>query len=702
MSTRKYNVFNKKACCAFLLLSFLIFLIYSNTFHASWHFDDYTNIINDANICIKVIDIKSVHRSFFRANGGKISRPLSRLTFAVNWYFSRYDVTGYHIVNTVIHLLTAWILYFTILTLFRSPAMKDRNQGSEHFIALLATVLWAINPIQTQAVTNIVQRMASMAAMFYLLSLFLYIKGRTINSRLKRSFFFFGCFISFLLGLASKENVTILPIALVLVEMTFFQDLSQTKTKRNMFWITVGGGIFVIICGYLLFLSGNPFSAILEGYENRFFSPIQRLMTEPRVILFYLSQIFYPVPTRLSIEHDVTISTSLFNPWTTLPGIAFVLALIGLGLWKIRKMPMLSFAILFFFLNHSIESTVFNLELLFEHRNYLPSFFIFVPISIGIKRMLDYYRHEKRPMFYAIVLFIILLLVGIASGTYIRNMAWATEKSLWEDANKKAPGMMRPVHNLALTYERSGQSNTALKLYAKALTLTMHQTIHEAMPYNNMAAMCYWRGKYKKAVELWKKAFDVYPDFEGYEHRLALALTKLGEWEKASRHLDAVLVKRPDYPDFLELKGIVLLNQNRPLEAVVYFGKWLRLYPGHSQALRHVGLAFSCVKEYQRAELFLKRAHVLDLKSISILFSLINVNLKIGDKEDVDLYVNKLFSSASSNLIESSLKKLIEDDVALPVSQHMLIREIARKLDEKSREIAKLGKHSRGQCKNDK
>ena len=484
---------------AFVLLFFLIFSIYSNTFHASWQFDDHQNIIQDVNIRIKDLDIKSLWRSFFTADNEIIYRPFSRLTFAVNWYFSKSDVTGYHIVNIAIHLMNAWILFLTVLVLLRTPAIRDRYHGSEHFIALLTAVLWAINPIQTQAVTYIVQRMATMAAMFYLLSLFLYIKGRTVNSRLIRSFFFFGCFLSFLVGLASKENVMILPIALVLVEMTFFQDLSQAKTKRNMFWITVGGGIFIIVLGPLLFLRGNPLSIILEGYENRFFSPMQRLMTEPRVLIFYLSQIFYPVPTRLCIEHNVTISTSIFNPWNTLPSIAFVLSLIAFGLWQIRKMPVLSFAILFFFLNHSIESTVLDLELIFEHRNYLPSLFIFLPVSIGIKRMLDYYCVKKLFMFYTLVSFFILLFIGLGSGTYIRNMAWATERSLWEDATEKSPGMSRPVHNLALTYERLGQPNTALKLNAKALTLTMHRRSHKALPYNNMASIYYNRRNYMKA-----------------------------------------------------------------------------------------------------------------------------------------------------------------------------------------------------------
>ena len=689
MSTREYNAFDKKTCWIFLLFSILIFLIYSNTFHASWHFDDVQNILKDENIHIKDLRVASLSKSIRLWENNKIFRPVSRLTFAVNWYFGREDVTGYHIVNTIIHLLTAWFLFLTVSLLLRTPAIRDRYHGSERFIAALTAVFWATNPIQTQAVTYIVQRMASLAAMFYILSLFFYLKGRSASSSAKKYVFFVGTCACFLLGLGSKENVIVLPIALILLEATFFQDLGDAKTRRVLFWTMVGGGFLTVFIASLVFLDGNPLF-FLKNYSNRFFTPLERLMTEPRILLLYLSQIFYPVPTRLSIEHDITLSTSLLNPWTTLPGIALVLALIFFSLWKIQKMPVLSFALLFFFLNHVVESTVLNLEPVFEHRNYLPSLFLFFPVAILIKRLLDHYYEKRRPMFYILVSFFILLIIGFGSGTYIRNMVWTTERSLWEDAAEKAPNMMRPVHNIGLTYERAGQFDKALEMYRRALTLKAHSNNHKALSYNNIAAISYYTGNYEKAEEFWSKACDIYPEFEGYEYRLALALTKQKKWEKASRHLEAVLAKRPDFPDFLRLKGIVLLNQNRPLEAVDSFGKWLRFYPDSPDALYHTGLAFGLMGEYQRAQFFLKRARVLDFQNVSVLLSLIDIGLTAGDKEGVIFHVNALFSSASLHLIKSSLKEMIENNVELPISKHRLIREIAGKLEEKSSEIVQL------------
>ncbi|MCK4252416.1 hypothetical protein KAX97_13285, partial [candidate division WOR-3 bacterium] len=183
----------------FALLSLLILLVYSNTFNASWHLDDYPNITGNSKLHIRNISPASIYETFFAHPifSKKLYRPIACLTFAINWYFGKDNVIGYHIISNTIHLLTAFILFLTILNLFRSPNLKDKYQGSECFIALLTATLWAINPIQTQAVTYIVQRMASMAAMFYVLGIYFYIKGRINNSRLISVFSYMGCFLSF-------------------------------------------------------------------------------------------------------------------------------------------------------------------------------------------------------------------------------------------------------------------------------------------------------------------------------------------------------------------------------------------------------------------------------------------------------------------------------------------------------------------------
>ena len=684
-------------CRAFVFLFFLILLIYCNTFYASWHMDDYHVIINNSYLHINDLQPKSLIKSFF-ANPDqqsspniKLYRPLSCLSLAINWYFGRTNVVGYHVVNIIIHFLTAFFLFLTVYKILKLPNMRGKYRGDEYFIALLTATLWAINPIQTQAVTYIVQRMASLATMFYILGLFFYIKGRTDASRMNRNIFFAGCFLSFLFGLAAKENAILLPIALVLVEATFFQDLSQLKTKKIFFWVMAGGGVLVIVIGSIFFLRENPLSIIMEGYENRFFSPIQRLMTEPRILVYYLSQIFYPVPTRLSIEHNVLISTSLLNPWTTLPSIGLVLSMIVLGLWQIRKMPILSFAILFFFIHHSIESTVLDLEPVFEHRNYLPSLFLFLPVSIGIKRLLDYYRDKRSPLFWILVCFFALLLIGVGSGTYIRNMAWATERSLWEDAAKKAPGMMRPVHNLAWGYyERRGNYDKAMELYENALDLKAHRKHHPVLTLNSMANICIRKGDYRRASDLWKEALKTYPGKAELHYGLAMAYFKLRDWTNAMENIETAISKAPGRHKYFNLKGLILLNQNRIKQALSNFRKVLKLKSDYKKAIVNIGKCLRLMGEYERAVWFFKSAVSTDPGHVSALLWLIEINLRTNDKEDADRYFDRLFSLVRVTGLVPALKDLLDENLMVAASQDLLIREIAKRTKEKSQFISEL------------
>jgi len=367
---------NNRTWIAFALLLFLILPIYSNTFSASWHLDDDPNIVNNSQLHIENLMPETLWKTFFAKPGPveKFYRPLPCLTFALNWYYGGDNVTGYHAVNIAIHILTAIFLYLSILNLFKSPNLEEKVKGKEHFIALLSAALWAVNPIQTQAVTYIVQRMAIMAAMFYILGINFYIKGRLADVRSKQILFYTGCLFSFLLALGSKENAILLPLSLILVEIIFFQKSGSLGEKKKIIWAALASTIFILfLFGGLLFLmKKDPLNYLNQLSEIRPFSFSERLITEPRIVLNYLSQIFYPAPNRLSIEHDVLLSTSLLKPWTTLPAILIVLCLIGLGLSQIRKRPLIAFGILFFFLNHIVESTILPLELVFEHRNYLP------------------------------------------------------------------------------------------------------------------------------------------------------------------------------------------------------------------------------------------------------------------------------------------------------------------------------------------
>ncbi len=670
---------DSKLLPVFALFFFLILIVYSNTFHASWHLDDFPKIVNNSRMHLEEISSEALRNAFTAYRG----RPVSSFTLALNWYFGQKSVTGYHIVNLSVHVLSAYFLFLTCLILFQSPNLRNRYPRDEHFIAALAAVLWAINPIQIQAVTYIVQRMASLCAMLYILSLYFYLKGRLNGGGKSRLYSYLACLICFLLALGSKENAILFPFTLLLVELIFFQNTKHPKKRWLVLsQVAVAGGSAAIILGAIFLMRGNLFG-FLSGYDGRNFSLWERLLTQPRIIFFYLSQLFYPVSHRLSIAHDIIVSTSLFRPFSTFPAILGLIGLIGYGLLQIRKRPLLSFGILFFFLNHSIESTIIPLELVFEHRNYLPSMFLFLPVAAGLKQLLTRYR-KKCFMYLMLVSFVTILIAVIGIGTYNRNRIWSNATTLWEDAVRKAPGSSRAYHNLALGYQRAGRSFEALEIYKMALQGKGARKESPAFLLNNMGGIYYGWGDYEKAADHLQKALDYYPKYRSANYLLTLSLIRLGRWKDAEENIDLLLKKELKNENYLSLKGFILLKQNKIQSSIIWFKKGLRLSSANRDSLIYMGTAMGMIGKYDRGIWFLRQADSLYENDPIIMLCIADIHLKAGMKSKAAHFIDRFINAVGTNRMETFLKNLQHDNLAIPYSFERLLPFIAERIGRKT------------------
>ena len=677
---------------AFVLLGLILFLAYSNSFDVPWHFDDYASIITNPKVHAQYPRLSTVAQPFISyLQDGHLNRPLALSSFALNWYLSKDHTFGYHAINLVIHILSAFFLFMTLRALSSTPCLHGKyDRRQVFFISLLAAILWAINPIQTQAVTYIVQRMASMCGMFYVLSIFFYVKARLSRIfALKQALLFTTCGLSFLAAFLTKENAAMLPFSLLLIEAVFFQDLDYRKVRLTFIGIALGLGIAIIIGGAVLFYSGDPLA--LLNYEKRLFSPLERLLTQPRIILFYLTLIFYPAPHRLSLVHDIDISTSLFHPWTTLPSIIMILAIIALAVFRIRKWPILSFAVLFFFLNHVIESSIIPLELIFEHRNYLPSLFIFWPVAVGLRRLIDLYHQKNVVVYYGLMAFIPLLIMGIGTGTYVRNIDWSSPKYLWEDAMSKAPNSSRPYHNLAWShYQQVGDWDTALVLYQRALEREKTNKQQEPMIWNNIAAVHHFWGDLEKAAYFWQKSYKSAPSGINPRHRLALALIKLDRLDEALSLLNSILVEYPQNIQALNLKGVIFWKQNRPREALLLFRRCIQLAPSRGQFLINIGASYYSLGDYHKANLFFTEALRRNARSRIALLWRLKSQLDTGDSAARNANMEELLSRVPIDKMIAWLRKIFsqkiyKDEVVVPQKDALLIESLRaqyhRKLD---------------------
>jgi protein O-mannosyl-transferase len=672
----------QSSCCFACFLIFLAcILAYSNSFQASWHLDDDPIIIGNSNVHLKEFSLTELARSTsFLQNDDSSQdafrlRPIAAISFALNWYAGADRVFGYHLVNIGIHILCAWVLFFLLQSLFKTPNLSDCCEGDEQNIALLATVLWAIHPIQTQAVTYIVQRMTLLATLFYLSGLLCFILGRIRTGEGPRLGFFFGCFLCLLLAMGSKENAVMLPLSIALVEIVFFKDVAAGASLKTSYRIIlaaiVSSGILSVLVAY--FTLSHPFAHISALSSARPFTPLERLLTESRVVIGYLSQIFYPLLTRFSIEHSVTVSTSLLNPVTTLASIVLISGLLLFALFQLRKMPILSFSILFYFLNHIIESTVIPLELVFEHRNHLPSAFIFFPVAVPIVKGLRYYQWKGRqPMFLICFAVTALLLIVLGVTTYMRNAAWASEKTLWEDALSKAPQSARAYERLADYYNNAGLIDKALILYETAQAKQRASRVSLADNYTNLGNIYSKKMEFEKALELYNAAISISPSHPTTMYKKALTLAEMGRWEETKNIMENLISHEIPSWENCSLLGSALLKQNEPAEALNYFRKALKLSPTNSYIYLNIGTCLDTMGHHTQAHWFFRQSHQLSHDSLIPLFCLIDNELASGNTEMLHRDTSDLLKRFSIDQIEAGLLRFSRETLLPSVSTEAL------------------------------
>lgn len=551
---------------AFGSLLVLLLVIYGNSFHADWHLDDYANIVDNPNIHMQTL---SPHEGVRAMRGrwpeaaGRFSRPLSYLTLALNHFFSGPQVFGYHLVNFGIHFTAALVLYLLFVNILRLPAFRDRYGASACSVALLGACLWAAHPLQVTAVTYIVQRMTSLAALFYLLSMYGYLKARTAATRKKGLLCLTGSLVSAGLAFASKESAVMLPLGIVLLEQILLRhNGAQARLKIGAYLAAA-----LVLIGIVTFLLTDV-SVILEGYRDRPFSLGQRLMTEPRVLLYYLSLLAYPATFRLTLLHDFEVSTSLWSPWSTLPAILIVVFLCVLAFRLARQRPLAALALGFYFLNQLPESTFVPLELVFEHRNYLPSTFLFLVAAVGISKVLDYFAYHRKIQMFAVAT-TIFVLASQGHTVYLRNVVWNDNLSLWRDNVRKSPDLHRPRHNLGkaliaagLDAEGVSQMKQALDARASARKSQKFKTHH------NLGIFYLYQGDYDTALFHLVRTLDFIPVHAPTYNAIARIMMYRNQLDKAERYLQKALRLEPQGVEYLLTRSFLLLRRGAPLEAL--------------------------------------------------------------------------------------------------------------------------------------
>lgn len=596
------NTAYKYHLIALLAISLLCIVIYSNTLKSPFVFDDDPNIVEN-----KTITNLS---NYFSLSKLLKPRAIVDFTFALNYRFGKLNVFGYHLVNILIHILNGLLVYLLVLVILKQrPAFSNSStlSGSEspefpiRTISLFAALLFVVHPIQTQAVTYTVQRYASIAALFYMAAVLFYLKARIIqqsaksrglieqkqdakSAKLKLSSFYVLSILCSMLAFLSKQNAASLPLAILLVEFLLI-DHTWRQWKQKLPWFATSFALWALFVLYVsgLFSGGIDASGLLEDVsgltkETTTVSRWQYLFTQFNVIVIYIRLLFLPVGQNL--DYLYPFKNGFFDAYTPL-AFLFLIGLFAVGAWRIKKQPVISLAIFWFFITLAVESSIIPIrDAMFEHRLYLPMFGFAL---IGAYLLFAFFAKQR----YRAIIFLVVIIISFGAVTYHRNSVWKDDITLWSDVVSKSPHNYRAHNNLGYNLMAKDRTEEAMAHYSEALRLKPYY----ADALNNMGLVLYNQDRIEEAIDHYLKALRIKPDFAKVHNNLGLALYKQGRTEEAIDYYLKALRIKPDYANAHNNLGNALLLQDRTEEAFAHYKEALRIQPDFVDAINNMGLA---------------------------------------------------------------------------------------------------------------
>ena len=561
-------------------------VVYSNTLHSSFHFDDFRAIVENKEIR-SIADPKAIFDAYN-------TRFLTGMSFALNYYLHGLDTYGYHLFNAFIHILTSLLVYRLVLSLFQTKALIGHKLAERKTsIAVVAAFIFLLHPVQTQAVTYIWQRTTSMASFFYLAGIHGYLSAR-INK--KRFPFFIPSFFCVVAAMLTKEITFTAPLALLFCEIALFP---KEPWKKKALMLTPFLMTLLIIPGLLTHSTpktmGITQSAqlyfdkddptwrgrkidITRGAETQNIRRTDYFLTECRAMVTYLRLIILPI--RQNLDYDLPISGRLSDP-ETLFSVLFMGAFIISGLWFLKPHLLLFFSFFWFFLTISVESSFIPvLDPINEHRLYLPM----AGASIFLAAILTQIVRKKK----AFLMISVLLLAALAVLTYRRNAVWQSNVTLWQDIVKKSPGKSRARVSLAKAYVDEGFYDKAIAEAEKALAIDPEN----AQAYIALANAHNLNGQQAVAAGFYEKGLAIDPYDLGARYNLAVIKHSEGNFREAAAHLQKILSVDDKYVNAYLAFGALAAQKGKGEEAIAFFKKAARLDPEDPVAYHNIGVTY--------------------------------------------------------------------------------------------------------------
>lgn len=455
-------------CCLLTLTAAVYFPGLSGPFL----FDDPVNIIKPLQAWL---DGQASWQEFVLGNrSGIFGRPVSMLTFLANGALGGLDVVSFKATNLAIHLACGALIYLLLVRLLtRDHLLHSRAP----WVALLIAALWLLHPMQVSTVLYVVQRMAQLSALFTLLALLFFVLGRQSleegHARAGWIYLFLLLPIATLAAILSKENGALVPFLCSVVELGYFRRRGGPTPPRavNLFFVLTA----LLPALAVLYRYGLHPAALIDRYDGRLFTLGERLLSQPRAIMDYLGALLLPRGPSLGVyTDDFVVSHGLFDPPSTFFALLGLAALVGFAVWARARNPAIFAGIGLYLAGHLMESTVFPLEMYFEHRNYLPSLGFFLALAgiagwllPKVMRRSAHPRQLQRLM--AASLGLVVCLLGVA--TWARAGVWSSWPLIAEQGMREHPQSRRARLDWISFLLAESRYDEAVQAFAELSTL---------------------------------------------------------------------------------------------------------------------------------------------------------------------------------------------------------------------------------------
>ena len=403
-------------------------------------------------------DPATLFGNYIVSTSGPFGRPVSMATFIADAIAHGPDIWWWKFNNLMIHMISGLLVFWLAALLLQSTTRATKS--NPWIIAAVVAGFWMLHPLQVSTVLYTVQRMTELSSLFVLAGMIAYVKGRLSQAQSpRRGWILIGLAFGVLypLSVLSKESGLLFPVYCSLLEFCIFRLRVGNEVNRPL--QVLHGTLLAAYVAAALFVLANFSGVVLESYAVRDFSFGERLLTQSRVLVLYLSQLLLPAQADMGFFHDdLQVSTGLLNPLSTLFSLLLLAALITSAFMLRRKLPLFAFGVLFYFASHMLESTVFALELMFEHRNYLGSAGLIIAMAALLPPLS---KHRK-----VVIAAVAIALCGFSFITLQRSSTWSSPQSAYDFMYYAHPESRRLNLVLSNVYAAAGDFGTAREYLA--------------------------------------------------------------------------------------------------------------------------------------------------------------------------------------------------------------------------------------------